>query len=240
MSEYRCDAILVEQHQIRSVPLPNNTENEAQIRDPEKMETLEWLWDTVAHPILSALGFAQRHKSSLEKWPRIWWVATSTMTKFPFHAAGRHKDASASVLDRVMSSYSPSIKTIIRSRRRGVGDATPGPSQALLVAMKHTPEQASLTFAAREIKVIRDLVKTMHLEAIEPGRHEHDVMALLPQCKVFHFAGHGHTDAHDPMRSPLILQDGKDNPLTVANLLKVNLREYLPFLAYSMPVEPDG
>ncbi|ENH70299.1 Putative 30S ribosomal protein S17P-like protein [Fusarium oxysporum f. sp. cubense race 1] len=206
----------------------NTTRN----RDPGKIDTLEWLWDTVAHPILDALGFTYRHDESLEKWPRIWWVATGIMTKFPLHAAGRHDAESASVLDRVMSSYSSSIKTIIQSRRRGHGEAKSTMAQALLVAMKHTPEQSSLPFAAREIEVIRDLVKTMQLEPIEPGQHKHDIMAHLPQCKVFHFAGHGHTDGHDPMRSRLLLEDGKENPLTVANLLEINLRKHLPFLAY--------
>ncbi|KAK2672630.1 hypothetical protein RAB80_012709 [Fusarium oxysporum f. sp. vasinfectum] len=231
-SEYRCDAIVVEQHQIRSVQLPKDMEKEARNRDPGKIETLEWLWETVAHPILDALGFTYRHDESLEKWPRIWWVATGIMTKFPLHAAGRHDAESASVLDRVMSSYSSSIKTIIQSRRRGHGEAKSTMAQALLVAMKHTPEQSSLPFAAREIEVIRDLAKTMQLEPIEPGQHKHDIMAHLPQCKVFHFAGHGHTDGHDPMRSRLLLEDGKENPLTVANLLEINLRKHLPFLAY--------
>ncbi|KAH7210848.1 CHAT domain-containing protein [Fusarium redolens] len=235
-SEYRCDAILVEQHQIRSVQLPKDMEKTARDCDPGKAETLEWLWDAVAHPILDALGFTHRHDPSLGKWPRIWWVATGIMTKFPLHAAGRHNDASAesaSVLDRVMSSYSSSIKTIIQSRRRRRGEAaSPAPSRALLVAMEHTPEQTSLPFAAREIEMIRDLVKTMHLEPIEPGQHKHDIITHLPQCKVFHFAGHGHTDGHDPMRSRLLLEDGKENPLTVANLLEMNLRKHLPFLAY--------
>ncbi|PNP79491.1 hypothetical protein FNYG_07107 [Fusarium nygamai] len=231
-SEYRCDAILVEQHQIRCVPLPDNMEQEARNRDPKKIATLEWLWDTIACPILNALGFTHRHDPLLEKWPRIWWIATGIMTKFPLHAAGRHDDASASVLDRAMSSYSSSIKTIIQSRRRGLGDGTSVPDQALLVAMRHTPGQASLPFAAREIKAIRDLVKTMHLEPIEPEQHKHDIMTHLPQCKVFHFAGHGHTDGHDPMRSHLQLKDGKENPLTVADLLEINLRRHLPFLAY--------
>ncbi|KAF9772715.1 hypothetical protein IL306_009564 [Fusarium sp. DS 682] len=235
-SEYRCDAILVEQHQIRSVQLPKDMEKRARNCDLGKTETLEWLWDAVAHPILDALGFTHRHNPSLEKWPRIWWVATGTMAKFPLHAAGRHGDASAesaSVLDRVMSSYSSSIKTIIQSRRRRHGEAaSPGPARALLVAMRHTPEQTSLPFAAREIEMIRDLVKTMHLEPIEPGQHKHDIIAHLPQCKIFHFAGHGHTDGHDPMRSLLLLEDGKENPLTVANLLEMNLRKHSPFLAY--------
>lgn len=72
------------------------------------------------------------------------WVATGIMTKFPLHAAGRHDGTFASVLDRAMSSYGSSIKTIIQSRRRGRGETPSTPAQALLVAMKHTPEQACL------------------------------------------------------------------------------------------------
>lgn len=70
--------------------------------------------------------------------------------------------------------------------------------------MNHTPQQASLPYAAREIEVVRDLAKSIHLEAIETGQHKDNIMENLPQCKVFHFAGHGHTDDHDPMRSHLL------------------------------------
>jgi tetratricopeptide (TPR) repeat protein len=237
-SEYRCDAILVEKHQIRSVTLPGlkskDFEERTRNSDLGKTEILEWLWDTVTHPILDALGFTQH--PLVDNWPRVWWVATGTMSKLPLHAAGYHGNGSAetvSVLDRVMSSYSSSIKAIIQSRRRRDRETTPlTPTRALLVAMEHTPEQTRLPFAVREIDVIRGLVKSMHLEPIEPRRHKKDIIVHLQQCKVFHFAGHGHTDSHDPSRSHLLLEDGKNDPLTVANILETNLREYSPFLAY--------
>jgi hypothetical protein len=49
---------------------------------------------------------------------------------------------------------------------------------------------------------------------------------------VFHFAGHGYTDEDDSWKSYLLLEDGKSDPFTVANLLDLNLRERSPFLAY--------
>jgi len=46
------------------------------------------------------------------------------------------------------------------------------------------------------------------------------------------FRCHGYTDDTDPSGSYLLLEDGKSDTLTVANLLEMNLRERSPFLAY--------
>lgn len=129
-----------------------------------------------------------------------------------------------------MSSYNSSIKSIIHSRRRPVVQSTS--SQALLVAIEHTPEQVRLPYAIKEVEIIRNLIKSMDMDPIEPGRRKQDVISYLPQCKIFHFAGHGYTDDEDPSRSHLLLEDGKNDTLTVATLLEMNLREYSPFLAY--------
>src|SRR5204862_4726976 len=56
------------------------------------------------------------------------------------------------------------------------------------------------------------------------------VMDHLPNCKIFHFAGHGLTDNVDPSHSCLLLEE--NDRLTVAILLEMNLRERSPFLAY--------
>ena len=233
VSEYRCDAILVEPHQIRSLALPrlNNKEIEdrAQTGSLESPEVLEWLWDNVARPIIDALGFLQA--PSNDNWPHIWWIATGALSKFPIHAAGRHsKDSSESVLDRVMSTYSSSVKAIIHGRQSSVISSTS--IQALLVAMEHTPGNSRLPFATEEVAMVRGICKSMAFDPIEPGRRKQDVISHLPHCRIFHFAGHGHTDDEDPSKSHLLLEDGKNDPLTVATLLDMNLRKHSPFLAY--------
>jgi CHAT domain-containing protein len=99
--------------------------------------------------------------------------------------------------------------------------------------MEHTPGNSSvLPFATKEATMLHDLCKSMAFNPIEPGRRKQDIISHLPDCKIFHFAGHGYTDNEDPLKSHLLLGDGKSDPLAVAALLEMNLRERPPFLAY--------
>ncbi len=236
VSEHRCDAILVERHQTRSLALPRLTNEEtkekAQRDNLGSPYILEWLWEAVASPILDALGFTQPPID--DNWPHIWWIPTGPLSRFPLHAAGYHnKRSSETVLDRAMSSYSPSIKAIIHGRRRLDPKATPpATGRTLLVAMEYTTGYARLSFAKKEVAMVRGLFKSMSLDTMEPGRRKQDITSNLTGCKIFHFAGHGHTDGEDPSRSQLLLDDGQSDPLTVASLLEMNLRQSPPFLAY--------
>ncbi|KAL3429257.1 CHAT domain-containing protein [Aspergillus tetrazonus] len=230
-SDYRCDAIIVEEHQIRSLNLPslNNhgIKKRAEKGDLASPNTLEWLWDAIASPVLQTLGFSQCPLA--DSWPHIWWIPTGLLTKFALHAAGRYTNGpSESVLDSVMSSYSSSVKAIIHGRRHP--SVRPTSAQALLVAMDYIPGSPPLPFATEEVVMLHNLCKSMGLTPTEPGRRKADVEAHLPQCKIFHFAGHGYTDNSDPSKSYLLLEDA--HPLSVANLLQINIREHLPFLAY--------
>jgi tetratricopeptide (TPR) repeat protein len=227
VSEYRCDAILVEQHRICSLALPNlnGTEIKKKARkdDLRSPHILEWLWDVVMSPILDALGFTQ--PPSENTWPHVWWIPTGLLSKFPLHAAGYHTKHSEAVLDRVMSSYSSSIEAIIHGRQRPILQS---PSfQTLLVGMEHTPGMPSLPFVAREMTILHRLSDN----PIEPGRRKQDVTSHMRNCKIFHFAGHSYI-AEDPSKSQLLLEDWEHDPLTVASLLEMNIREYAPFLAY--------
>jgi tetratricopeptide (TPR) repeat protein len=233
VGKHRCDAVLVEENQIRVLALPylNSKEIKKKVQRGSLGSTmvLEWLWDVAANPILDALGFIQ--PPSADNWPHVWWIPTGPLSKFPLHAAGRHRSGSAeTVLDRVMSSYSPSIKAIIHGRRRRITPSAP--AQALLVAMQDTPEHSKLPFAVKEVAMLHDLCRLMGFNPIEPGRRKQDIMPHLPNCKIFHFAGHGHSDNLDPSQSFLVLEDWRNDRLTVATLLETNLRKHSPFLAY--------
>jgi tetratricopeptide (TPR) repeat protein len=235
VSGRRCDAILVEEDQIRALPLPQLSVGEIRRKIQESSlgnpVVLEWLWDVAASPVLIALGFTQ--PPSGDNWPHIWWIPTGPLNKFPLHAAGRHRNnCTETVLDRVISSYSTSIKSIIHGRRRNIAPSGPAPVQALLVAMQDTPGHSRLHFAAEEIAMVHDLCASMGLDPIDSRRRKQDVISYLPNCKIFHFAGHGYTDTRDPSKSSLLLDDWKSEPLTVATLLETNLRKGSPFLAY--------
>ncbi|KAL9611933.1 MAG: hypothetical protein Q9167_003456 [Letrouitia subvulpina] len=236
VSEYRCDALLIEQHRARSLALPHlnrrKIQEMAQRYDLGSYRVLEWLWDVIADPILDALGFTQAPSGN--DWPHVWWIPMSSLSRFPLHAAGYHyKGSNRTVLDRVMSSYSPSIRAIIHGRpRRALESTLSAQVQALLVAMQDTPKHQRLPSATSEIELLRHLCKSMVLHPVEPGSSKSDILSHLRNCKIFHFAGHSQTDNLDPSRSYLLLRDWETDPLTVANILDINIHEHAPFLAY--------
>ncbi|KAK8135102.1 CHAT domain-containing protein [Apiospora sp. TS-2023a] len=234
VSEFRCDALLLTKDGLKTLELEKLTlyriEEYAQKDNLGRLPVLEWLWDAIAFPVLEVLGF--RDSPSDDNWPHVWWVTTGTLSKFPIHAAGNHmKRSSETVLDRVVSSYSSSIRAIIETRRQSIADSKS--IKALLVAMDHTPGWDPLPSAAKEVTALRSLCGSMNIQTVEPQRCRKDeIMSHLPQCAVFHFAGHGSTDSLDPSRSYLCLEDGKNDPLMVETLLDMNLRDHSPFLAY--------
>ncbi|KAI6764298.1 hypothetical protein HG530_008087 [Fusarium avenaceum] len=236
ISEARCDALLVESDKIRVLALPDlhhKLMHFARKGDLGSVQVLEWLWEDIAKPVLDTLGFSQPPSDG--KWPHIWWIPTSLLTLFPLHAAGYHKRLSSeTVLDRAISSYTSSVRAIIRGRQQNTPAISPSavPPRALLVRMQQTPGLGPLPFANTEIEVVHGICKTMGLNHILPKPCNEDVVRYLSDCKIFHFAGHGHTDGEDPSNSHLCLEDWREDPLRVADQQKMNLRQHSPLLAY--------
>lgn len=240
ISDYRSDAFLVQSHQITVLELPNLSvesaeEHAKQIRlgrqsgaPRQTRATLEWLWDVAAKPILKRLQF-EIHPA---EWPRIWWVPTGVISNLPIHAAGIHaKDSTETVLDRVMSSYSLSIKTLIYARRHSARE-TLGGGRILLCSMPTTPSQRTLPFAMKEANLVKDLCPSLQLSAIEPPRNKEAILEHLRTSDIFHFAGHGLSNPTKPLQSYLLLDDWSQDPLTVACLRDSRLQAEAPFLSY--------
>ncbi|CAG9998320.1 unnamed protein product [Clonostachys byssicola] len=231
MGSTRSDAILITQDEITFVPLPLvawDQLNEFSTGGSKKTEPfLQWCWDCIAEPVLNTLGFKQPPSG---KWPHVWWVLTGRLSNIPIHAAGHHSEGGYNtVIDRVMSSYYTSVRALVYGRKRPA-PTVPGP--ALLLAMEHTPGYQSLPFTSQEVDVVKKLLDSFSIETIESGPDKESVMANLPLCKIFHWAGHGSTSHGDPMESCLILHQHTEKCLTVANLLETNLYSSNPFLAY--------
>ncbi|KAH7156078.1 CHAT domain-containing protein [Dactylonectria macrodidyma] len=236
VSGTRCDALLIEQHQMRALALPNvygKLYQNARNGDFASVQVLKWLWDNITNPILDALGFSRPPDNN--EWPRVWWIPTALLTLFPLHAAGYHNKLSfETVIDRVISSYGSSVRAIIQGRHQSVWPSASNSAahRALLVGMQHTPGSRSLSFANKEIDVVHGICESIGLDPIKPRRHKQDVTQYLLDCRIFHFAGHGYTDDEDPSNSHLCLEDWREDPLRVADLLKMDLRKHSPFLAY--------
>jgi len=233
VSKLRCDALLVSDSRVQALALSGLTLEELQyqmsVRSFADPQTLEWLWDTIASPVLDVLGITETPPS--DKWPRVWWIPTGPLVQMPLHAAGYHDlQSSKAVLDRVLSSYGSSIRNIIRGRRDAIQTSTF--DKALLIAMEHTPGHDSLPFATGEIDLVREIIRSMKLRPIVPERNKQDVTRYLPECKIFHFAGHGLAHTDDPSQSCLLLKDWKTDSLKVSDLFDMNFQKGAPHLAY--------
>ncbi|KAG9312086.1 hypothetical protein JVU11DRAFT_7369 [Chiua virens] len=77
---------------------------------------LRELWDNVVEPIVDVL----QNDVQLPLHSRIWWCPTSYFTILPFHAAGPHrmKGNQANLVDLYVSSHTPSLSCLIRTRER--------------------------------------------------------------------------------------------------------------------------
>ncbi|EEU44475.1 uncharacterized protein NECHADRAFT_85054 [Fusarium vanettenii 77-13-4] len=238
VSVYRgVDAILIGSDKVHVLNLNEVTLEDLgkRSRNLQRPAVLKWLWDSIAKPVLNELGLTRPAPDGCL--PRIWWIPTGILTRFPFHAAGYHSSEGEtdSVIDLAVSSYSSSIKALVDGRRRACSLLRPKESKALLVAITDAPERSLLRGAAMEVQMVGALFASKDFDSARLGDsrvRKQDVLQHLETCQIFHFAGHGVENISDPLRSSLLLHDWETDPLTVGDVLEVNLSEGNPFLAY--------
>ncbi|MEV6478079.1 CHAT domain-containing protein [Streptomyces sp. NPDC051657] len=250
--EARCDALLVTSNGVLHLPLPLLTHAElvsqadlfhhtlAVVAKPEAdwraqreaqrtlSDILGWLWDVAAEPVLLALGIGPGSGRGSEP-PRVWWSPGGLLGSLPLHAAGHHTgDGDRTVLDRVVSSYTPTIRALRHARRpRPAGG---GPGHSLIVAMPNTPGAPPLFGATEEATAVAAVLPDPTIVTDAATRAV--VLAGLIDARVIHLACHAVTDAADPSRSRLLLRDHETRALTVAGIASVALeRAELAYLS---------
>jgi tetratricopeptide (TPR) repeat protein len=209
------------------------------------LEVLGWLWDTLASPVLEQLHLTGRPARG-GRLPRVWWCTSGLLSFLPVHAAGRHDsrfDAHPStVLDRVISSYTPTVRALAHARRTGpagAGDRVRlGGGRLVAVAMPQTPGASDLPGA---------LAETTALAARFPGQVDvltgeqatrQAVLDRLPKARWAHFACHGAANLADPSQGRLLLTD---QPLTVLDITRLRLDHVqLAFLSACETARPGG
>jgi CHAT domain-containing protein len=182
---------------------------------------LEWLWDAAAKPVLNELRFTQM-PSHDEAWSRVWWVGSGLLRVLPIHAAGYHNSTPPeTVLDRVISSYTSTVKSLSYARERVVGtNKVRLEEKAILIAMPTTPNQNILPFIKSEIEELRNLFSEASIDiTVMQNRTKKEVCSELPKYAIAHFACHGYS-ADDPSQSSLLLEDAS---LTVSDLVSLNI-----------------
>jgi len=196
----------------------------------EIQDVLAWLWDAIAEPILAALGHTAVPAAG-DSWPRLWWCPVGILCYLPLHAAGHHADirsghpAPAAALDRVVSSYIPTVRSLAYARTHL---HTAQASTTLIVAAAEVPgtePQPGASLEADELTVMIPGASPL----AEPTRDL--VLQALPRHAIAHFACHGDADMTDPGASELVLLDRHDNPLTVRDISTLQLTARLAYLS---------
>ena len=192
-------------------------------------ELLSWLWHTCVKPILDNLSSRGDISSSGEK-SRVWWMGVGAASGLPFHAAGDYSngviDENENCLDRVISSYTPTLKALRNARERATRTVCqPRENHSLLIAtMPDTPGHGALPGVRHEAQTILSTVdQDMNVKELNSPSTD-DVLAQLQSYELVHFACHGYSDPGDPAHSHLLLQKDSDSgpvvdKLTVSKLL---------------------
>jgi tetratricopeptide (TPR) repeat protein len=227
VSDLRSDALVITSGDAHVVPLPGLTADELSDRvnhvpaifaqPPANLagivamhqtitRTLEWLWPAVTGPVLNAIGSADR----------IWWCPTGQLALLPLQAA-IDPASGESALDRVLSSYTPTLRALITARSR----ASLAHPNLLVVAMPETPgapdldvqpETETLTrLFGQQCKVLTGIDATVAVVRNELTSHQW-----------VHFACHGQQDLLHPSQGALLLRDGPLTVLDVAQQRHIN------------------
>ncbi len=145
ISRYRSDALLLAGGTVTCVPLPGLSPARLAARialldralgqarggregramtepsgpNSDLSGILEWLWDTIACPVLDQLGYDDPADGAADDPARIWWMPTGALCRLPLHAAGYHREGQGrTLLDRVVSSYTVTVHALGRANDR--------------------------------------------------------------------------------------------------------------------------
>ncbi|WP_433384820.1 CHAT domain-containing protein [Actinoplanes sp. CA-142083] len=183
----------------------------AQARDDVEKQLAEvtaWLWDAVVEPVWQALSRRPWPGDPAE--PRLWWCPTGLLTLLPLHAAGHHTAdgvaAGKTLLDRVVCSYTPTVRALAEARRPL--DRDRAEDRLLLVTAPDVHDQLPLPNVERERRMLSrrfgDAVTPLHSgDATVAG-----VRGQLPGHRWVHFSCHATQMLDDPSHGGLVLHDG--------------------------------
>ncbi|KAF8448177.1 CHAT domain-containing protein, partial [Terfezia claveryi] len=222
--------------------------------DISSKKILAWIWNSIAEPVLVKTLKYEKDYSSLEELttsgPRIWWVLTRETSRLPVHAGASEGVISEPirVFDRVVSSYTTSIKSLIFSREqlaKRLKDKTTKGKHALLCGLMNTKYDKerglrSVNNAESETQAIKEILeKDRDVDVVrwatpKTAPYAEAVCNALsppstPTPSIFHFSGHGSSSPLDPSSSAIYLYD---QPLDVASLLQARVFTAAPILAY--------
>lgn len=237
-----CDALIIHDGTVTRICLDGLSYEDARSHANELLEALydpnwtsndrirgvlTWLWRSVVEPILTRL-------SQLGATDSISWIPTGPMTVLPLHAAEDPIRPGASTLERIRSSYSPTLRILSQGTVLSEPDncVATTPDELLIVGVPEVAGHRTIPGAASEASdIARRATAIGHPIAaplLGPAATRAAVLGRLARCRWAHFACHAITMLN-PADSHLVLADGTLAVREIADL--ENSDGYLAYLS---------
>lgn len=186
----------------------NDAARQERLARHQVFDSLDWLWDAVAEPILEQLG------KNLAPTTRVWWSPVAEFALLPIHAAGRHprsaphlelaldRNLRRCVPDRVISSYLPKILPAgrIHSDHRGT---------ARLLYVSTDEAAARLDHLSAERKAVNRVLQTLPVKKLQDAQATvRAVQRHIPKSRFLHITAHGVLSDDDSFLAGFRLHDG--------------------------------
>ncbi|KAH7920930.1 hypothetical protein BV22DRAFT_1132700 [Leucogyrophana mollusca] len=190
-------------------------QGEEKKREKQLVPILRDLWDFIVGPITQTL------QQIVPKSSRVWWCPTSLLTTLPIHAAGPYRRGELNFSSLYISSYTPTLSALIRSRREQV-DAAP----TFLAVGQANPhngsEEIELKSVDGELRIVEDAASSlMNFSRISGAGASRDaVLQGLKTHSWLHLMCHGRQDLSSPYMSSFALHDG---PLRLQDIIQEHL-----------------
>jgi hypothetical protein len=149
------------------------------------------------------------------RWPRMWWSALGAMAFLPVHAATSR--TGESTLDRVVSSYTPTLGCLLRATQRPV----PTGGRALVAA--GSAEQVGRELPPQN-QVLAQYWPSAEIAAVE-STSATEMLQLLPEHPWLHVCEPSSQFPGQPAAALLLDRESPHRPLGVVELGQAPLEE---------------
>jgi CHAT domain-containing protein len=152
--------------------------------------------------------------------PRLHWCPVGEFTFLPLHAAGIYTgEDQVCISDFVVSSYTPSLSSLIQARKN-FEPVQLSELKALLIAEPAAANHTPLLEVKREVEVVSTLLEAVRIQhCVNMAPTVEAVLDSLPNAHFVHMVCHG-LQQPEALKSYFTLHDGQ---LSIAALTKVQL-----------------
>ncbi|KAG1734865.1 CHAT domain-containing protein [Suillus paluster] len=178
----------------------------------ELANILRQLWDSVVNPVVQAL-----RESKVPPGSHIWWCPTAEFTLLPLHAAGPYEKKKDNLSHLYISSYTPTLATLIRARQHVSRDASP---QHFVAVGQANPDRGrelrcvapELVVVAQHITPVASFTSLADNDATVQG-----ALDALSGNQWLHLACHGMPNREQAFESSFAMRDG---PLMIKDIVR--------------------